>query len=112
MKMARALPVLSPTVLCSLAFGLVHLLPASSGSATAKSPRPLPLLQESPPIPASVTRCRCVPQNACWDAVPWGVLNTSVHGRLQVSRDEVHECLGTGLDTDACTKVTDPFLSH
>ena len=26
--------------------------------------------------------CRCLPGDACWDALDWSELNRSVHGRL------------------------------
>ena len=43
--------------------------------------------------PIESSRCRCVPPSPCWDAVRWHTLNTSVHGRLHESIDELKPCL-------------------
>ena len=41
---------------------------------------------------ATRTRCRCLPSDACWQRVDWAALNASVHGRLEVSVDEMAPC--------------------
>ena len=38
-------------------------------------------------------RCRCLPSDPCWKRVPWASLNASVHGRLEVSVDEMAPCM-------------------
>lgn len=37
--------------------------------------------------------CRCIPPMPCWNNVPWNALNTSVHGRLVKSVDELSVCM-------------------
>ena len=38
-------------------------------------------------------RCRCLPADPCWQKVDWAALNSSVHGRLEVSVDEMRPCM-------------------
>eukprot|EP00729_Bicosta_minor_P010062 gene10062-29166_t len=45
------------------------------------------------PQPSMGAHCRCLPGNPCWEKVPWGKLNTSVHGRLERSVDMMQPCL-------------------
>ena len=59
----------------------------------------------TPPRGRSRPGCRCVPPDACWAAVPWRELNSSVAGRLQKSHDELAACLpseGGRLGSAAC----------
>jgi hypothetical protein len=37
-------------------------------------------------------RCRCLPHDSCWQRIDWAALNSSVHGRLEVSVDEMAPC--------------------
>ena len=37
-------------------------------------------------------KCRCVPPDPCWSAVPFDKLNASVAGRLEKSVDELKIC--------------------
>lgn len=61
-------------------------------------------------------RCRCLPPQPCWSAVPWKALNTSVGGRLHRSVDELAACLpreGGDLKSAGCAaalnKTDDEF---
>ena len=54
---------------------------------------------------SSAPDCRCVPPMPCWSLVPWAELNTSVHGRLAKSVDELAACLpryGGSIGSSAC----------
>ena len=67
------------------------LLPVGStlagGSGEEESSR------SSKPAGSRWPRCRCLPSDPCWQRIDWGSLNTSVHGRLEVSVDEMAPCV-------------------
>jgi FAD/FMN-containing dehydrogenase len=48
-------------------------------------------------------RCRCLPHDACWQRIDWAALNASVHGRLEISVDEMQSCIDD-LHSDACSQ--------
>lgn len=50
---------------------------------------------------SSAPQCRCTISNPCWSAVPWGILNASVGGRLIATSDPLAPCIAN-LSSLAC----------
>ena len=66
---------------------------APAGSMMRVALMALATMGASLPAAAQGQDCRCVPPMPCWNNVPWNALNTSVHGRLVKSVDELSVCL-------------------